>query len=73
MKERERRLTLFSSPIRRLSPNFRLRGSNSPGESSVVFNSGTTGSGGGGGTGGSSGWGIAIEILDANWTLIGRQ
>ena len=41
-------------------------GSNGPGESSIVFNSGSIRSGGGSGTGGSSGGGIAVGILNDN-------
>jgi len=46
-------------------------GFNGSSESSIVFNSGTTGSGGGG-TGGLSGGDIAVGILDDNEVITGR-
>ena len=61
MERRERRLTLYSSPFRRLSLE-----TQGPGESSIVFNSGTIRSGGGSRTGGPSGGDIAVGILNDN-------
>ena len=62
-KERKRAHFILVSHTSTLAWDSASKGT---GESTIVFNSGKTGSGGGGGTGGSSGGGIAVGILDDN-------